>query len=534
MADIKSLETLLAELRTFIRALNRRLDTGDNSLSKDFLLTPFSVGGKAIMDQVEIARGLGILSRLESGDLDNEATNYKKERLPGSYSVVTLTFYSSTAPTTDVVIPAGTQAQTSGTTFVSPVSFSTVSEARFTVSDADSYFSYDRNRYEWEVTALCDEIGTVGNIGSELINQLIGSIGGVEGVTNLTAATGGLDEEEDDDFRTRIQLAKTGRDLNTVNGLRLYMRDLGFLDAYPVRIEDADAEKATGIDVFVINNSSEAFIDIFTYDPSQEKYYLTKRPVLEVTSVVGSNKGNLGASDYDAMIDNTSPLRRSIYAQDYLTFDAAAGLLYGETITVQYNYAPLIIQAQENLGLNENDVLIVNGLFGEGIYDKLVAEMEACGVDPKDLWKLWHGDSHTIADDKLNWKKNCPTFDMVIKRIKGFFEMDVKATRFNLYKDSSDWKPLHHDAAAVKKDKAATQNFTVGCSFGLEREAIFEHAKHRTTISLPLPDGSVYCFGKDVNVQWRHGIRQYPPDQHVDQGRISVIAWGWTDQMAHQ
>jgi cold shock CspA family protein len=182
--------------------------------------------------------------------------------------------------------------------------------------------------------------------------------------------------------------------------------------------------------------------------------------------------------------------------------------------------------------VNENDVLIVNGLFGEGIYDKLVAEMEACGVDPKDLWKLWHGDSHTIADDKLGWKKNCPTFDMVIKRIKGFFDMDVKATRFNLYKDSSDWKPLHHDAAAVKKDKAATQNFTVGCSFGLEREAIFEHAKHRTTVSLPLPDGSVYCFGKDVNVQWRHGIRQIPPEEHMDQGRVSVIAWGWSDQMA--
>ena len=362
MADIKSLETLLAELRTFIRTINRRLDTGDNSLSKDLLLTPFSVGGKSIMDQVEIARDLGILSRLESGDLDNEGTNYKLERLPGSYATVTLTFYSATAPTTDIVIPAGTQAQTSGTTFVTPVSYSTVSEARFTVSDADSYFSYDRNRYEFTVTALCDEIGTVGNIGSEIINQLIGSVAGIEGITNLTAATGGLDEEEDDDFRVRIQLAKTGRDLNTVNGIRLYMRSLGFVDAYPVRIEDPDAEKATGIDVFVINNSSEAFTDTFTYDPSQEKYYLEKRPVLEVTSVVGSSKGTLGASDYDANIDNTSPLRRSVYGQDYLTFSAAAGLIYGETITVQYNYAPLIVQAQENLDLNENDVLTADPL----------------------------------------------------------------------------------------------------------------------------------------------------------------------------
>ena len=32
--------------------------------------------------------------------------------------------------------------------------------------------------------------------------------------------------------------------------------------------------------------------------------------------------------------------------------------------------------------------------------------------------------------------------------------MDIKATRFNWYKDNQQWKPYHHDAAAVKPDKA--------------------------------------------------------------------------------
>ncbi len=72
-----------------------------------------------------------------------------------------------------------------------------------------------------------------------------------------------------------------------------------------------------------------------------------------------------------------------------------------------------------------------------------------------------------------------------------------------------------------------TQNFTVGCSFGHERDALFQHAKTRTTVSLPLQDGSVYCFAKDVNIQWRHGIPQLAPEKQVDEGRISVIAWGW-------
>lgn len=70
------------------------------------------------------------------------------------------------------------------------------------------------------------------------------------------------------------------------------------------------------------------------------------------------------------------------------------------------------------------------------------------------MWKLWHGDSHLIADDKLNWKKKCPTFDKVINAIKDYFKMDVKATRLNWYRDSAEWKPFHFDAAAVKPDKA--------------------------------------------------------------------------------
>ena len=65
-----------------------------------------------------------------------------------------------------------------------------------------------------------------------------------------------------------------------------------------------------------------------------------------------------------------------------------------------------------------------------------------------EIFKLWHGDSHSIADDKgYDWKKECPTFNKVIDYISNFFDMDIKATRLNYYKDSNDWKPYHHDAA---------------------------------------------------------------------------------------
>lgn len=185
-----------------------------------------------------------------------------------------------------------------------------------------------------------------------------------------------------------------------------------------------------------------------------------------------------------------------------------------------------------NNKITSRDVIVIKDLFCDiddlTIYNNLLDEIKKNNENEK-VWKLWHGDTHLIADDHTDWKKCCPTFNMIIEKISNYFDMDVKATRLNWYRDSNEWKPYHHDAAAVKKDKAKTQNFTVGVSFGLERDASFEHATHRTRITVPLENGTVYTFSDIVNIEWRHGILQYPKDKYVDKGRISIIAWGKVD-----
>lgn len=182
--------------------------------------------------------------------------------------------------------------------------------------------------------------------------------------------------------------------------------------------------------------------------------------------------------------------------------------------------------------LTPRDVLLVPNLFCDfakgDIYSKLEYEIQNCGVPEEELLKLWHGDTHFIADDHTPWKKNAPTFAMVVDRIREFFKMDIKATRFNWYKDTSQWKAFHHDAAAIKEDKAKTQNFTVAVSFGATRDAAFEEVKSKCIISMPQPDGTIYAFTKDTNVLWKHGILK---EKEIRQeGRISVICWGWIDE----
>ena len=154
--------------------------------------------------------------------------------------------------------------------------------------------------------------------------------------------------------------------------------------------------------------------------------------------------------------------------------------------------------------------------------------------------------------------------------------------RYNHYRDMTNWKPFHHDAAALDKTAGGgrgkgmhrggggrppmceSQNMTVGVSFGETRQAAFEWAGTRErcsgggsfpehllspavnpgshkniVLSLPLPDGSTYTFGRDVNLLWKHGIlaEKMPSgrdgqgvDLNVEEGRISIIAWGWVDQ----
>lgn len=128
---------------------------------------------------------------------------------------------------------------------------------------------------------------------------------------------------------------------------------------------------------------------------------------------------------------------------------------------------------------------------------------------------------------------------MVVERIKAFFEMDIKATRFNWYKDDSQYKPFHKDSAAVDQRKAQTQNFTVAVSFGATRECGFERDSDsaswsdngswtkKNMITFPIGDGEIYCFADDTNMLWRHGVIGGKGVVTESGGRISIIAWGW-------
>lgn len=204
-----------------------------------------------------------------------------------------------------------------------------------------------------------------------------------------------------------------------------------------------------------------------------------------------------------------------------------------ETFIPNYEQPSIRIKFNQYI-TNSNEVSIHNNMFyDKNLYDKLSSEIN------NDVYKSWHGDTHLIADDlhETDWKLKSKTFDYIIKQLCSYFGMTAGATRLNYYTDSY-WKPYHHDAAALKPDKAKTQNITVGVSFGKMREISFEsthkNIKDRIKINFPLENGVVYSFGNKVNLDFRHGIPPIKLNEQIksnncNTGRISIIIWGFSN-----
>ena len=363
MVDTKSFQTLLSEVRTHVRTRNPSLDVSSNALTNDFVYVPYAIGGRLLMNQVEAIKTLTRLSQEKGTDLDNEGSNYTKERLTGNYSTVMLTYWSTTRPTATISIPAGSQASTAGTALASPVTFAVVSDTNFPLANMDAYYSHDRARYEFSVLAQCTQKGSQGSVGANLITTMVSAITQVNGVINLVATSGvGLDTELDDDLRERIRMARLGRGLGMVYGLRGYLMGLGFVDANVIRVEEEGYERATGIDGFVIDFSAESQTDTFTYYAAQARYYFSKRPVRQINSVVSASIGIIPSSQYNANIDETSPLRRSSQADDYIEF-VGAPIPDGTSVSITYTYSSAITQAQQSLdNLPTNKILTADAL----------------------------------------------------------------------------------------------------------------------------------------------------------------------------
>ncbi|CBZ52299.1 conserved hypothetical protein [Neospora caninum Liverpool] len=118
-----------------------------------------------------------------------------------------------------------------------------------------------------------------------------------------------------------------------------------------------------------------------------------------------------------------------------------------------------------------------------------------------------------------------PTFRRVIAQLSSYFDVEVYATRMNLYMNGSHWKPLHKDSHAYSPVTHMQEDFTVGASFGASRELEFVHDTNDTfRFAFPQHNGDVFAFNCEVNKAFKHGVPAVQSETHGL--RFSVVLWG--------
>jgi len=149
---------------------------------------------------------------------DKLAADVNTFRLPGRSSVGNLTLYTSTRPSKDITVPAGSFAMSTAdvSTGVTAQRYSIGGSFVMSAANADSYYNFDDKWYELRVPIVAELAGSAGNVPTKAIQTLVG-ISGLQAI-NKAATVWGDDQESNADLASRAMLAFASVDTGTETG----------------------------------------------------------------------------------------------------------------------------------------------------------------------------------------------------------------------------------------------------------------------------------------------------------------------------
>lgn len=149
---------------------------------------------------------------------DKLAANVNKTRLGGRQSTGTLTLYTSTRPTKNIQIPAGSFAVSTAdaTTGVTSQRFRIGGSFVLPSTNAEAFYNFNERRYEIRVGIVAESAGSAGNVPPRSIKTLIG-VSGLQAI-NESATVFGDDQETNADLTSRSMLGFASVDTGTEMG----------------------------------------------------------------------------------------------------------------------------------------------------------------------------------------------------------------------------------------------------------------------------------------------------------------------------
>ncbi len=358
MADIKTTDQVKSDLISVYGNLDDKLDLTKNKVERDVLVEAPADGAIgdlwSELDNTSKAQSFDNVADLSNADIDALASNYNRSRNDAVKATSAVFFYTDSSPTADITVASGVIVSTSDD---NPVTFETTESKTMYSATPDIYYQSSLGLWGIELSVRAISAGENGNKSAGLITTLSTSVSGITSVNNVTAATGGSEEESNASLISRVKARFEGEDLSTRGGLRDLMLDQdNVTDALIVGANHSFMTRDEGyggsIDIYILGSDSTTTSETVTV--TSTGYVLTSQPVISVSSVIGDSSYT-ETTDYTFVAD-TANFAGSTLGQDKILF-TSTGPSVGEDITVTYNYNALMATLQNLFTIDANDIV---------------------------------------------------------------------------------------------------------------------------------------------------------------------------------
>ena len=333
MVNIKSADEIILELIDFFRIIQPDLDTKPGTVSRDLFIEAPASQLSLLYSELSSISDKQSLRNASNTDLDKLGQNFGITRnlaSPASGKAL-LTFSNITGP---IVINSGSQ-------IISKNGLSFYIKNDITISPASINFYKSvaakfRNEldaagisdiYAAEVLVTASSPGNSGNIGKFSLKRA--NVIGVSNVTNITAFSGGQDQELDINFKNRILAALSGSSIGTALGYKsIALRTQNVIDANiiepgdPLMVRDGTitsinndgtrtiiSEGSGGkVDVIILGSNLQENIDSYIYvDKSNNNDPTDSKNNIVLGQISGDENKTINRKRIDNIANNELP-----------------------------------------------------------------------------------------------------------------------------------------------------------------------------------------------------------------------------------
>lgn len=222
----KTFDEIIQSLLTFLIRRNDLFDIKPTAITRT-MLDAIANEIAVINNEIENVRTIQTVlnaSQMTIEEMDARAANYGVSRKDPTFATVPLTFYITREPRQDITILEGTIVGTNADPALNgSVQFATVEQGTMFADRVNSYYNPATGFYEITLQAEALTPGTIGNVP---INSLVRSVSTLNSnadlllVTNKVNATGGEDQESNEDLAARLFVSISGINVGTKDGYK--------------------------------------------------------------------------------------------------------------------------------------------------------------------------------------------------------------------------------------------------------------------------------------------------------------------------